>query len=153
MKVYGPFEIWSLRTHTAHLVDRAAIRDITVYYKEYGRGEPVLMLHGGFGYLEHWCAQIRELSGGYRVVAPDSRGHGRTTLGDEPLTYRGMAEDAAEFIESLELGPVHLLGWSDGGCTSIALALKRPELVKSMVLLGTPFNKENYSPEAKEPVA
>ncbi len=150
LKVYAGFEAWALRTHPAHCAARMGVRDISIFYKEYGEGEPLLMLHGGFGYLEHWCAQIKELSAHYRVIALDSRGHGRSTLGDEPLTYRGMAGDISEFIERMELGPVHLLGWSDGGCTGLALALQRPDLVRSMVLLGTPFSTGNYSPEAKE---
>ena len=93
--------------------------------------------------------KVPALADGYRVIAPDSRGHGRTNLGERPITYRRLAEDFITFIEKLGLGPVHLVGWSDGGCASIALALKRPDLVRSMVLIGAPYNTDNYTEEAK----
>jgi len=149
-RVYAYFGAWTLREHPDRCAAHLPVDDITVYYKDYGKGEPVLLLHGGFGYLEHWCAQIQELSKSYHVIAMDSRGHGRTTLGDKPMTYRGMAGDVSSFIEKLGCGPVHLIGWSDGGCISLALALQRPDLVRSIVLVGTPFHTDNYSPAARE---
>jgi len=139
--------VWVLRTHEARK-GKLRAGDIDIFYREYGHGEPVLLLHGGFTFAETWAGQIPSLAGHYRVLATDSRGHGRTGLGWRPITYRQMAEDAIQFIEGLGLGPVHVVGWSDGGTTSLAIALKRPDLLRSMVLLGTPFNVSNYSPEA-----
>jgi pimeloyl-ACP methyl ester carboxylesterase len=112
----------------------------------------VLLLHGGFTCAETWAGQIPALARDYRVIATDSRGHGRTTLGEGPLTYRRMAGDAAELIRRLGLGQVHLIGSSDGGCTGLALAFERPELVRSLTLLGTPYSTDNYTDEAKKKI-
>ena len=147
--VYFKYRLWMLRTRPPNSEGRVDCGDINIYYHGYGQGEPVLMLHGGFMFAETWAGQIPALTLRHQVIAMDSRGHGRTTLGTRPLTFRQMAEDAAALVESLGLDGVHLIGWSDGGCTSLAMALQRPDLVRSMVLLGTPFNTDNYSEEAK----
>lgn len=147
---YARYRSWMLREHPESEKGRVDAGDISIYYRSYGQGEPVLMLHGGFMFAETWAGQIPALAGRYRAITIDSRGHGRTTLGTRPLTYRQLANDAAVLIEKLDLGSVHLVGWSDGGCTSLALALQRPDLVRGMVLLGTPFNTDNYSAEAKQ---
>lgn len=142
------YALWTLRTRPRDTSGRKEVGDISMFYRRYGAGDPVLLLHGGFMFAEAWAAQIPALSRHCLVIAPDSRGHGRTTLGTRELTYRRMAEDDATLIEALDLGPVHVIGSSDGGTTALALAMQRPDLVRSLVLLGTPFNTSNYSPAA-----
>jgi len=146
------YYLWMLREHPERAKGRIDVGDAGIYYLSYGRGGPLLMLHGGFAYAETWAGQIPELAQRHRVVAPDSRGHGRSTLGTMPITFRQMADDMAALVEKLDLGGVHLVGWSDGGCTSLAMALQRPDLVRSMVLLGTPFNTKNYTAAAKQEI-
>lgn len=145
---YARYRFWISYGKPLHAKGQSDVGDISIYFHRYGSGHPVLMLHGGFTFAEVWAGQIPALAGEYEVVAMDSRGHGRTTLGSLPLSFRQMAEDAAGLIERLGIEPVHLVGWSDGGTTSIALSLQRPELVRSMVLLGTPYNTSNYSKES-----
>jgi pimeloyl-ACP methyl ester carboxylesterase len=113
--------------------------DIDIYYKRFGCGEPVLLLHGGFMVSEGWAAQMPALARDHMVIAMDSRGHGRTTLGTAQLTYRQMGLDVANLIERLGVGPAHVIGSSDGGIAGLALALERPDLLRSLVLLGTSF--------------
>jgi pimeloyl-ACP methyl ester carboxylesterase len=142
------YALWTLRTRPRDTSGCVEVGDINMFYRRYGAGEPVLLLHGGFMFAEAWAGQIPELSRHYRVIAPDSRGHGRTTLGTRELTYRRMAEDQAALLEALGCGPAHVVGSSDGGTTALALAMQRPDMVRSLVLLGTPFNTANYSPAA-----
>ena len=149
---YSRYRLWMLRTRPVNSEGRVDAGDINIYYHGFGQGEPVLMLHGGFMFAETWAGQIPIMALRHQVIAMDSRGHGRTTLGTRPVTYRQMADDAAALIERLGLGSVHLIGWSDGGCASLAMALQRPDLVRSMVLLGTPFNTDNYTEEAKRKI-
>lgn len=148
LRTYASYGVSLMRPRAGDGKGRVDAGDIRVYYRASGQGEPVLLLHGGFAFAESWAGQIPALARHYRVIAPDSRGHGRTTLGTRPITYRQMAEDAAALIEALELGPVHLIGWSDGGSTGLALALQRPDLVRSIVLFGTAFSTENYTESA-----
>lgn len=149
---YAAYLAWIRRRRPVHHKGWLEILDIHTFYRAYGKGEPVLLLHGGFMFAETWAGQIPALVEGYHVITPDSRGQGRTTLGERPLTYRQMAEDTAALIERLDLGRVNLIGWSDGGCTSLALAIERPELVRSLVLLGTSYHTDNYAPAAKRKV-
>ncbi|OFW56787.1 MAG: hypothetical protein A2W01_12580 [Candidatus Solincola sediminis] len=140
--------LWAARPNTKTETGRIQVGDISIFFRRFGSGPPVLLLHGGFSFSQSWAGQIRTLASDYEVIAMDSRGHGHTTLGSKPMTYRQMAEEAAGVIEGLHLGPVDLIGWSDGGCTSLALSLEHPDLVRSMVLIGTPFNVSNYDGEA-----
>lgn len=149
IRVLASYEMWKLRTRPRNTAGRVDVNDISVFFRRYGSGYPVVMLHGGFMFAETWAGQFPALSRHHQVFAIDARGHGRTSLGTRTLTYRLMAEDTAGFIERLGLGPVNLVGWSDGGCTSIGIALERPDLVRSMVLLGTSYNIDNYAEETK----
>jgi len=138
---------WRLRYRRASH-GRVPAGDISIFYRRYGAGDPVLLLHGGFMLCESWLAQVPGLADGYQVVAMDSRGHGRTTLGSRRLTYRQLGRDAAAFIEAMGIGPANLVGTSDGGTAALHLAIERPDLVSSVALLGTPFNTANYTPGA-----
>jgi pimeloyl-ACP methyl ester carboxylesterase len=146
---YAAYGLWMLRRSPEHMKGYVEADDICVHYHCFRRGEPVLLLHGGFMCAETWVGQIPALACRYRVIATDSRGHGRTTLGTGPITYRRMATDTAALIAKLKLDAVHLVGWSDGGCTGLAMAIEYPDLVRSVTLLGTPFHTDNYSEEAK----
>lgn len=149
LRAYFAYLGWYFRKRPRQEMGRVDVDDISVFFKCYGAGEPVLLLHGGFAYAETWLGQVPTLAASYRVITPDSRGHGRTTLGQGPITYRRLAEDFAAFIDALDLGPVHLVGWSDGGCAGMALAMLRPDLVRSLVLIGAPYNTDNYAREAQ----
>jgi pimeloyl-ACP methyl ester carboxylesterase len=150
-RVVAAFFVWRLRHRPR--VHRVRTDDIEIRCHDYGRvddlGTPVLLLHGGFGVAESWPGQIPALAARRRVLVPDSRGHGRTTLGNRRITYRRMGTDAADLLDSLRVGAAHVVGWSDGGCSAIGLALQRPDLVRSLTLLGTPVHADDYTPAAR----
>lgn len=114
---------------------------VSTYYEEEGSGDPVLLLHAGLASVETWSLQRPALATRYRVVIPERRGHGRTSDVGE-LTYDLMAQDTIAFIEALDLGPCHLVGFSDGGAVAMRVALLRDDLVRKLVVLGTPAGKE-----------
>jgi hypothetical protein len=127
-RAYAAYRVWMVRQSPDNPKGHAGADDICIYYHCYGRGDPVQLLHGGFMCVEPWVGQIPALARDYRVIVADSRGHGRTTLGEGPLSYRRMAKDAAGLIARLAVGPVHLIGWSDGGCTGLrSIKLKQHE--------------------------
>jgi pimeloyl-ACP methyl ester carboxylesterase len=145
MKTVVSYAEWIFRAHPQSSKGRINVDDIDIFFRRFGSGKPVLLLHGGFMFAETWAGQIPALSSGYLLFAPDLRGHGRTTLGKRPMTYRQLADDALGLIEAFKTGPAHVVGWSDGGCTALGMAIKRPDLVRSITLLGTPWNVSNYS--------
>lgn len=106
------------------------------------REETVLLLHGGFSESDAMLGTIGgPLGERYRVAAFDRRGHGRTADTPEPFHYESMADETIGVLEHLG-GPAHLVGFSDGGITALIVALKRPDLVDRLVLIGTNFHHE-----------
>lgn len=98
---------------------------------------PVLMLHGLGSAGADWMFQFGPLAeAGYRVLAPDLRGFGRSSAPPE-VTAQAMAEDMALFLERIAAIPAHVVGISMGGAVALLLALDHPEVVRSLVLVNT----------------
>jgi pimeloyl-ACP methyl ester carboxylesterase len=121
--------------------------DVRTYYEVHGSGEPVVLLHGGFGTVESWTMQTPVLAERYRVYVPERRGHGRTPDVEEPITYETMAADTTAFLDAAGTGATHLVGWSDGAVVGMLVALRRPELVRKLVVIGQYFNHRGEVPE------
>ncbi|MFW9867578.1 MAG: alpha/beta fold hydrolase [Candidatus Thorarchaeota archaeon] len=141
------FNAWKKKNIDEDYVD---IGDITMYYTMFGTGEPIFLLHGGMVDYTSWFFQIKELAKHFRIIAPDTRAHGRTTDSDKPLSYELFASDISQLMEKLDIKKASFIGWSDGGCTSLVLSLEYPELVNKLILIGTPYNISNYYPDILE---
>ena len=124
------------------------IRGSQIFYETSGEGEPLLLLHGGFGTVEDFSSQTPELSKHFKVVAFERPGHGHTADNDEPFRYATMSEYTADFIEELRLGASNVVGWSDGAIISLLLAISRPDLVKRLVSVSGCFNTSSLTPKA-----
>jgi pimeloyl-ACP methyl ester carboxylesterase len=112
-----------------------------------GEGPAVVLLHGGFSGAAAWSAQAPALtSAGFRVHAPERRGHAHTPDVDAPLTYDVMAEDTVAYLEVVVGGRAHLVGWSDGAVVALLVAQRRPDLVGRMVLIGQYYNSSGRVP-------
>lgn len=107
-------------------------------YEVAGDGEELVALTHGFGATaETWRMQVPALvEAGYRVLTWDLRSHGRSGSPDEPITIHTLADDLAALVRTVG-GPVHALGHSAGGVITMQFALDHPELVRSLVLVGT----------------
>lgn len=108
------------------------IHQTKIYYEEYGKGVPLLLLHQGLGSIENLSGIIPELSKHYRVIAPDAPGHGRSEHA-ETLSGERMAEYYSQLIDQLELDSAYVMGWSMGGNTALLLAANRPDKIKKVV--------------------
>ncbi len=101
-----------------------------VWYATYGNGAPVVLLHGGLGHSGNWGYQVPALiAAGYRPILIDSRGHGRSTRDARPYRYETMAADVLAVLDTLELERAAIVGWSDGACIALILAMQAPERV------------------------
>lgn len=110
--------------------------DINLYCIEEGQGEPLILLHGNGEDSSYFVHQIEYFKKDYRVIAVDTRGHGKSPRGDAPFTIRQFADDLFEFMNELDIEKAHILGFSDGGNIALCFALRYPERVKSLVLNG-----------------
>ena len=125
----------------AKYIDLGDIR--TRYYDE-GSGEPMLLVHGGpwegTSSANDWSLNIKGLAEDYRVLAPDRLGTGMTgnpnRAGEGDFTQLGQINHLIDFLEALDVGPVHIVAHAEGGI-SMYLALERPDLVKSLVLFSS----------------
>jgi pimeloyl-ACP methyl ester carboxylesterase len=108
-----------------------------IWYAAYGAGFPVVLLHGGLGHSGNWGYQLPALVGcGYRVVLIDSRGHGRSTRDSRPFMYELMASDVLAVMDALHLEKSAFVGWSDGACIALILAIKAPARVAGVFFFG-----------------
>lgn len=123
---------------------RIQVGDISMYYEIYGKGEPLILLHGGYGNIETMGGMIAAFSKKYRVIALDSRSQGRTTDSDlKELTYAQMALDVNGFMDQLHVKKAKFVGWSDGGDIALELALIHPEKIDKAVIMGANFLGES----------
>jgi pimeloyl-ACP methyl ester carboxylesterase len=122
----------------------ATLNGVRTYYEVHGdQGrDPLVLLHGGLATAETWSGQSGPLSERYRVFVPERRGHGHTQDVDGPITYEAMAADTVAFLQDIVGGPAHLVGWSDGGNVGLLVALSDPELVRSLVAIGSNFHHD-----------
>lgn len=104
-------------------------------------GFPLVLLHGGAVFLESFAVQIPLLARSHKIIAIDSRGHGRSARVEKPLNYDTLAKDVIVILAALEITQANFVGWSDGGNTSMAIALTYPERVRKLVLISA-----NYHP-------
>jgi pimeloyl-ACP methyl ester carboxylesterase len=109
-----------------------------------GEGEPLVLLHGGFSDSRDFEPNLARLAGKFRVFLLDRRAHGRTPDVEGPVSIELLADDVIAFIESVVGGPAHVAGYSTGGFVGLAVALRRPDLVRRLVLLNTGYTKEGW---------
>ncbi len=119
----------------------APVNDIQMYYAIYGEGDPLILLHGGLGNADYFANQIPAFAESYRVIAVDSRGHGRSTVTETPIGYSLMASDVLALMDYLKIESAHLVGWSDGGIIGLDIAINHPDRLKKLVAYGA-----NYDP-------
>lgn len=128
-------------------VDAAGLR---TYYEVVGAGDPLVLLHGGLFPIETIGGLSASLAERYRVYLPERRGHGRTPDVEGPITYGAMADDTIAFLEAVGLRSAHVVGWSDGALVGMLVAMRRPDLVRRLVMIGMHINPDGQPPEAIE---
>jgi pimeloyl-ACP methyl ester carboxylesterase len=110
----------------------ASVNGIKVWYAVYGRGEPVLLLHGGLANANYWGHQVRALQRRYQVIVMESRGHGRSSRSQEPYGYDLMASDVVGLLDHLKIKRTAIVGWSDGAIIGLDIAMKHPDRVSKL---------------------
>ena len=120
-----------------------------VWHEVSGDGPPVVLLHGAFAGASSFAAQTPALAAaGFTVYVPERRGHAHTPDVDGPLSYSVMADDTIDYLSHVLPDGAHLVGWSDGAVVALLVAMRRPELVQRMVLIGQYFNFDGRVPDS-----
>jgi esterase len=105
-----------------------------LYYRSFGEGKPLIVLHGLLGMSDNWIMPAKELAKDYKVILPDLRNHGNSPHSDV-FNLQVMAEDIVELIQTLGFESVYLLGHSLGGRIAMSVALQHPHLVEKLVVV------------------
>jgi pimeloyl-ACP methyl ester carboxylesterase len=125
-----------------------AANGVDYWFEIHGRGEPLLLLHGGLYSTGMFGPTLAKLAESRRVIGVDLHGHGRTTLGTRPkIDLADIGRDLAVVIRRLGLRQVDVMGYSFGGGAAMQLAFQHPDLVRRMVLVSTPYAQNGFFPE------
>lgn len=126
--------------------------DIQLHYIEQGQGQPMILLHGNGESCDYFEHQIPCFSKEYRVVAIDTRGHGKSPRGEKPFTIKQFAEDLHDFMDEKGIEKAILLGFSDGGNIALEFALNHPEKVEKLILNGSNLFPSGVKPFYQWPI-
>ena len=130
----------------------APVNGIKIWYASFGRGEPVLLIHGGLANSNYWGHQVRALQKHYRVVVMDSRGHGRSSRNEQPYGYDLMASDVLALMDHLGIKKAAIVGWSDGAIIGLDIAMHHPERVSRLFAFAANSDPSGVADIAKSDV-
>ena len=125
---------------------------VSLHYEERGTGMPLVLLHGNGEDLTYFKHQIEHFSKSRRVIAVDTRGHGKSPRGTAPFTLTQFAEDLLRFLDERKLEKADILGFSDGGNIALLFALAHPERVGKLILNGANLSPGGVKASVQIPV-
>ncbi len=126
--------------------------DIKLNYIEKGQGRPFVFLHGNGESSEYFIHQIEHFSKCYRVIAVDTRGHGKSPRGDKPFTLDQFVDDLHGFLDEMGIAKAIILGFSDGGNIALLFALKYPDYVEKLILNAANLNPRGMKVGVRIPI-
>jgi len=118
-----------------------------IWFATFGSGPPVILLHGAGGDSDNFGGQVPALvADGRRVIVIDSRGQGRSTMGDKPLGYELMETDVVAVMDQLGVRKADVVGWSDGAIISLVMAMKHPDRERRVFAFSPNMDLKGLSP-------
>lgn len=126
----------------------ADIRGFKMYYETYGKGEPLLIIHGNGGSINNFVYQIPYFAKNYQVIIADSRAQGKSLDPSDSLSYEMMTDDLNALLDKLNLKSCYVIGWSDGGINGLLLAIRHPDKVKKLAITGANLTPDTSAVDA-----
>ncbi len=125
----------------------AAVNGLHMYYEIHGNGYPLLLLHGGGSTIQSTYGRVLpELAKTHKVIAVELQAHGHTKDINRPLSFEQDADDVAALLKQLNITKADIMGFSNGGTTSLQIAIRHPELVNKLVLMSATFRRDGMQP-------
>jgi pimeloyl-ACP methyl ester carboxylesterase len=142
--MFGCNSAWSSQEPTTYGSNEEAggyakIKDVTLYYEVYGSGQPLILLHGNQLSIVSFSLVIPELSKHFKVIAVDSRAHGKSTDSGKEIYYSLLAADISCLLKELDISDAYVLGWSDGAIVGLELAHQYPDQIAKFVAMNPNF--------------
>lgn len=123
------------------------VNGLDLYYEVHGRGQPLVLLPGGFMTIEAMGELVPQLAAMRRVIGVELQGHGHSADIERPLRFESMADDIAALIGHLGLEQADVFGFSLGGGVALQTAIRHPQVVRRLALASTPFKRDGWYPE------
>ncbi len=130
----------------------APVNGIKIWYATFGKGDPVVLLHGGLANANYWGHQVPVLAERYRVIVMDSRGHGRSTRDERPYGYELMASDVLGLMDFLRIPKAAVVGWSDGAILGLEIAIRHPARLSKLFAFAANSDPSAVKDVDKSPV-
>jgi pimeloyl-ACP methyl ester carboxylesterase len=126
----------------------APVNGIRMYYEIYGKGSmPLVLIHGGGSTIQTVFSNILPyFAATHKVIVVELQAHGRTTDRDKPESFKQDAADVAALLKYLKVDKANILGFSDGGCTTMQLAIDNPQLINKMVVVSSNYSRAGMIP-------
>ena len=131
---------------------RAPVNGIQLWYAVFGNGPPVILIHGGLANSDYWGLQVCALMPKYRVIVLDSRGHGRSTRTEAPITYDLMSSDVLALMDYLHIEKAAVIGWSDGAIIGLDIAIHHPDRLTKLFAFAANSDPSGVADVSKSPV-
>lgn len=125
----------------------AEVNGLKMYYEVYGQGQPIVLIHGGGSTIQtNFEKVIPLLAATRKVIAVELQAHGRTSNRYTDLSFEQDADDVVAFLKKLNIDKADFLGFSNGGTTTLQIAIRHPEIVRRIVLASA-LAKRNGVPD------
>jgi pimeloyl-ACP methyl ester carboxylesterase len=126
----------------------APVNGIKVYYEVYGKGKPIVLLHGAFMTIDmNWGELIPELSKNRKVIAVELQGHGHTPFSERKLSHTDLANDVIKVMDYLKIDKADVAGYSFGGAIAYQLAIQSPQRLNKLVIISSTYKNSGWLPE------
>jgi pimeloyl-ACP methyl ester carboxylesterase len=125
----------------------APVNGIKVYYEVYGKGQPIVLLHGAFFTIGmNWAQLIPELSKTRKVIAVELQGHGHTPYSDRKLDFPTLASDVEKVMDYLKIDSADVAGFSMGGSVAYQFAIQSPKRLRRLVIISSTYKSTGWLP-------
>jgi pimeloyl-ACP methyl ester carboxylesterase len=131
---------------------KVEVNGASIWYAVFGKGSPVVLLHGGLANSNYWGHQVPALAATHQVIVIDSRGHGRSTRSAQPYGYELMASDVLGVMDKLGVKQAAVVGWSDGAIIGLSLAIHHPDRVARLFAFAANSDPSGVKDVDKSPV-
>jgi pimeloyl-ACP methyl ester carboxylesterase len=133
----------TLQTKQDSIIGYAPVNGIKMYYEIHGEGTPLVLVHGGGSTIQTSFGRILPiLAQHYKVIAVELQAHGHTNDRDAPESFQQDADDVAALLKHLKINKAHILGFSNGGQTSMQLAINHSEIVNKLVIISAFYKRD-----------
>ena len=123
----------------------ANVNGIKMYYEIHGEGKPLVLIHGGGSTIQTtFGTTLPMLATHYKVIAVELQAHGHTSDRNTPETFEQDADDVVELLKQLNINKASILGFSNGGSTTLQIAIRNSEMVDKIIVVAGAYKRDGF---------